>query len=351
MTTATIPQQAARLAEQAKSYVNDLANWREDDSEGLHEAAWQSALMTIAALVTLITAESLRLDWLLARHTERGSKLIGLGFYPDKQEQRRMIQMAIDAGTCVVDEVDAIEVRKVRLDEARDAARWRTMRERFVSVDWDWNENGIAVACFEIDPTLPAFSGPECADSFADCPFPTVGAAMASTPASPQAPAPSAATATALEQERAKFQQETRRTSELSRLLKRWIDRHEAEHGPGPWAKSCEVCALVGESNALLARPINDPAPSAAPHQGADALREALIVEMRAQIQHLVDDLCDSTIDDFGLQRYVPKQTLMFHNMVAALVRWSESAALAQHQAPQQTAPQALASTPPQEAE
>ena len=66
-----------------------------------------------------------------------------------------------------------------------------------------------------------------------------------------------AATEAALNEERAKFQQETRRTSELSVLLKRWADRHEAEHGPGPWAKGCEVCALVGESRALLGRPIN----------------------------------------------------------------------------------------------
>lgn len=229
-TTATIPQQAARLAEQATLSAAGVrvAITRQCMNPGARNVARcdiaDSQLNdAIAALVTLITAESLRLDWLLARHTERGSKLIGLGFYPDKQEQRRMIQMAIDAGTCVVDEVDAIEVRKVRLDEARDAALWR---------------------------------------------------AHVAGAGSPQAPAPSAATATALEQERAKFQQETRRTSELSRLLKRWIDRHEAEHGPGPWAKSCEVCALVGESNALLARPINDPAPNAAPHQGADALRE-----------------------------------------------------------------------------
>lgn len=131
-TTATIPQQAARLAEQANAKVIDFADlcWelgtqgeRCDCAPGRHSR--EAVELAIAALVTLITAESLRLDWLLARHTERGSKLIGLGFYPDKQEQRRMIQMAIDAGTCVVDEVDAIEVRKVRLDEARDAALWR----------------------------------------------------------------------------------------------------------------------------------------------------------------------------------------------------------------------------------
>jgi hypothetical protein len=42
--------EAARLAEEAKAYVNDLANWREDDSEASHEAAWQSAVMTIDRL-------------------------------------------------------------------------------------------------------------------------------------------------------------------------------------------------------------------------------------------------------------------------------------------------------------
>jgi hypothetical protein len=67
----------------------------------------------------------------------------------------------------------------------------------------------------------------------------------------------------ALEQERQKFQQETRRTSELMVLLRRWVERHVAEHGPGPWARSCDVCALVGESQELLARPINATPPRA----------------------------------------------------------------------------------------
>lgn len=48
------------LLDELKCYVNDLANWREDDSESLHEAAWQSALMTIdrlaAAAPTLAAA-------------------------------------------------------------------------------------------------------------------------------------------------------------------------------------------------------------------------------------------------------------------------------------------------------
>jgi hypothetical protein len=78
----------------------------------------------------------------------------------------------------------------------------------------------------------------------------------------------------ALEQERQKFQQETRRTSELMVLLRRWVERHVAEHGPGPWARSCDVCALVGESQALLEKPIN-----AAPPGLAQAIIERLTGE------------------------------------------------------------------------
>lgn len=55
------------------------------------------------------------------------------------------------------------------------------------------------------------------------------------------------------ERERANFHRETLRTSELSAMLRRWMEQHEAEHGPGPWSRGCSVCALVGESRALLA--------------------------------------------------------------------------------------------------
>jgi hypothetical protein len=85
----------------------------------------------------------------------------------------------------------------------------------------------------------------------------------------------------ALEQERQKFQQETRRTSELMVLLRRWVERHVAEHGPGPWARSCDVCALVGESQELLARPINATPPRAGSETTASAseLEAALVAE------------------------------------------------------------------------
>jgi hypothetical protein len=63
----------------------------------------------------------------------------------------------------------------------------------------------------------------------------------------------------ALDEERRKFQAETRRTSELTRLLQKWVARHEQEHGAGPWSRDCDLCALVGESKALMDRPINEP--------------------------------------------------------------------------------------------
>lgn len=61
----------------------------------------------------------------------------------------------------------------------------------------------------------------------------------------------------ALTEERRKFQRETLRTSELSVLLKRFADKHRHHHTPGPWSRDCDLCALVGEADALLAKPIN----------------------------------------------------------------------------------------------
>lgn len=65
----------------------------------------------------------------------------------------------------------------------------------------------------------------------------------------------------ALEDERlrlqAQFQRETLRTSDLSVLLLEWINRHEAEHEPGVWSRSCGVCALVKRSRELLETPLN----------------------------------------------------------------------------------------------
>lgn len=63
----------------------------------------------------------------------------------------------------------------------------------------------------------------------------------------------------AYEEEAKKFQQETIRTSEQSALLREWAALHEAEHGPGPWARDCVRCKLVGDTHALLAKPINKP--------------------------------------------------------------------------------------------
>ena len=61
----------------------------------------------------------------------------------------------------------------------------------------------------------------------------------------------------ALIEERRKFQQETLRTSELSALLKRFADKHRHQHTPGPWSRGCDLCALVGEADELLGKPIN----------------------------------------------------------------------------------------------
>lgn len=61
----------------------------------------------------------------------------------------------------------------------------------------------------------------------------------------------------AFEQEREKFQRETLRTSELHQMLTRMVELHCPTHAPGPWARGCWQCALVGEAQALLAKPVN----------------------------------------------------------------------------------------------
>jgi len=49
------------LVEEARRYVDDLAQWREDDNEQLHTAAWDSAVMTLDALAEAHQAEIARL--------------------------------------------------------------------------------------------------------------------------------------------------------------------------------------------------------------------------------------------------------------------------------------------------
>lgn len=63
----------------------------------------------------------------------------------------------------------------------------------------------------------------------------------------------------ALNDERRKFQQETRRASEQARLLQQFVDKLKPDHYSGPWSRDCDLCRLVTESEELLARPINAP--------------------------------------------------------------------------------------------
>lgn len=109
----------------------------------------------------------------------------------------------------------------------------------------------------------------------------------------------------AYEGEAAKFQQETRRTSELSALLQRWIERHEAEHEPGPWSRSCAVCALVGESRALLVRPINEARaalaqPAGGPVEPSEKQWEQMIDD-RDRCYEWADKLADAIAGYFGV--------------------------------------------------
>lgn len=60
-----------------------------------------------------------------------------------------------------------------------------------------------------------------------------------------------------LNEERRKFQTETLRTSELSAMLRRFIDKLAPEHTAGPWSRDCDLCRLVSEATTLLDKPIN----------------------------------------------------------------------------------------------
>lgn len=63
---------------------------------------------------------------------------------------------------------------------------------------------------------------------------------------------------TAFEQERAKFQQETLRTSNQAVLLKKWYRRAEDKGCYAePWPKACADCDLMAETQSLLQMPIN----------------------------------------------------------------------------------------------
>jgi len=63
----------------------------------------------------------------------------------------------------------------------------------------------------------------------------------------------------ALKQEQEKFQLETLRTSECSVLLRRWNAQARFHNHDNAWsgAESCEWCTLVGDSEKLLAAPVN----------------------------------------------------------------------------------------------
>lgn len=63
----------------------------------------------------------------------------------------------------------------------------------------------------------------------------------------------------ALNEERRKFQQETRRTSELAGMLQQFVDKLKPSHDFGPWSRECDLCRLVSDAETLLAKPINTP--------------------------------------------------------------------------------------------
>lgn len=65
---------------------------------------------------------------------------------------------------------------------------------------------------------------------------------------------------TMYEDERDKFQQETRRTSELNVMLRKILKRlHDMGCRAEEWNKKCATCDLMIEAEALLNRPINIP--------------------------------------------------------------------------------------------
>lgn len=61
-----------------------------------------------------------------------------------------------------------------------------------------------------------------------------------------------------VERLRQQFQRETLRTSQLACQLRRFVELHEAEHAPGPWARGCALCECVGQAQELLNRPLGE---------------------------------------------------------------------------------------------
>jgi len=63
----------------------------------------------------------------------------------------------------------------------------------------------------------------------------------------------------AFEHERAQFQRETLRASELSAMLCKILERlHETGCRAEEWPKKCRTCELMIEAETLLVKPLND---------------------------------------------------------------------------------------------
>lgn len=61
-----------------------------------------------------------------------------------------------------------------------------------------------------------------------------------------------------VERLRQNFQRETLRASQLAGRLRRFVELHEAEHAPGPWARGCALCECVGQAKELLNLPLGE---------------------------------------------------------------------------------------------
>lgn len=100
---------AAALAEELRRLIDDLAMWREDESEALHTAAWDSAIMTLDRLAKLSegacapVAERLpdwRIDEIAHKHGDYDISSVSFSFSADSQCRYHLydfVQECIDA--------------------------------------------------------------------------------------------------------------------------------------------------------------------------------------------------------------------------------------------------------------
>jgi hypothetical protein len=59
--------------------------------------------------------------------------------------------------------------------------------------------------------------------------------------------------------EREKFQRETLRTSQLTKIVRRFVEEHHVRggHPASRWSKACDLCVILADALELIGTPLN----------------------------------------------------------------------------------------------